>query len=92
MYPMSESPDPHTTLHIGEPHPSCHAAADWLRAQSVETLATWQEAFSSNAIEGNRLAEICAGTLTRWMSKQPVSDRYLLGLAWAMRYSDQTPA
>jgi len=28
---------------------------------------------------------VCAETLNRLMSSKPVSDRYLLGLAWTMR-------
>lgn len=44
----------------------------------------WQESFSSCAIDGNRLAEVCSETISRLINNQPVSDRYLLGLAWAM--------
>jgi hypothetical protein len=43
------------------------------------------ESYSSCAIEGNRLAEICAETLDRLIHGQPVSDRYILGLAWNLR-------
>jgi len=44
----------------------------------------WQESFSSCAIEGNMLAEICSGTLSRLINHKPVSDRYLLGLAFTI--------
>jgi hypothetical protein len=43
------------------------------------------ESFSSCAIDGNRFAEVCGETLRRVMSGEPVSDRYILGLAWAIR-------
>ena len=51
----------------------------------LPVLVIQLEAFSSCAIEGNRLAEICSETLDRLLKSEPVSDRYLLGLAWAMR-------
>lgn len=69
----------------GEPHPAAYEAKAWMALQPVEELLKWREAFASCAIEGNRLGEICAETLNRMMSAQPVSDRYLLGLAWTMR-------
>ena len=68
-----------------EPHPAAYEAKSWIAKQPPEELYKWREAFSSCAIEGNRLGEICAETLTRLLSSQPVSDRYLLGLAWTMR-------
>ena len=39
----------------------------------------------SLALEGNRLAEMCSETLRRLLAKEPVSDRYLLGLVWTIR-------
>ena len=72
-------------LKIGENHPATHAAAEWLRAQSPVDLAMWQEAFASNAIEGNRLAELCGETLRLFLAGQPIGERYLLALAWTMR-------
>lgn len=73
------------TLKDGEPHPSAVLALAWIRNQS-ENLAIWQESFSSCAIEGNRIGEICGETLHRIMTGQSVSDRYVLGLAWFMRH------
>lgn len=72
------------TLKIGEPHPAVYRAYAFIKSHSVFELFSWQEAFSSCAIEGNRLAEVCAETLNRILTGQPVSDRYVLGLAWAM--------
>ena len=68
-----------------EPHPAAYEAKAWIAKQPPEELLKWREAFASCAIEGNRLGEVCAETLNRLMSSQPVSDRYLLGLAWTMR-------
>jgi hypothetical protein len=50
----------------------------------MELLAL-QESLASCALEGNRLAEICGETLRRLLAHEPVSDRYLLGLAWYVR-------
>ena len=72
------------TLNHGEPHPAVSSAMRWIRALTVEELAMWQESLSSSAIEGNRTAEICSETLHRLIAGQPVSDRYLLGLAWTL--------
>lgn len=73
------------TLAVGEPHPSAHNAAQWILNLPATELAKWEEAFNSCAIESNRLAEICAETMTRLRTGQVVSDRYVLGLAWAIR-------
>jgi hypothetical protein len=72
-------------LERGEPHPSAQSALEFVGSHSLAELAVFQESFSSCAIEGNRLAEICSETLRRVMHHEPVSDRYILGLAWAMR-------
>jgi hypothetical protein len=68
-----------------EPHPAAYEAKAWLYKQPPEELCKWREAFASCAIEGNRLGDVCAETLNRLLNSQPVSDRYLLGLAWTMR-------
>jgi hypothetical protein len=68
-----------------EPHPAAYEAKAWIAQQPPEELYKWREAFASCAIEGNRLGDVCAETLNRLMSSKPVSDRYMLGLAWTMR-------
>ena len=73
------------TLKTGEYHPAADYAMEYIRSIPLEDLLLMQESFSSCAIEGNRLAEVCAETLNRIMHSKPVSDRYLLGLAWVMR-------
>ena len=76
------------TLKLGEYHP----AADSAMAYILTRAADWpmlMESLSSCAIEDNRLAEICAETLDRLMTGRPVSDRYLLGLAWLMKHGKE---
>jgi hypothetical protein len=65
-----------------EPHPSVEIARTFLLKKMDEGLELymWQEALASCAIEGNRLAEVCLGTLNRLVNKEPVSDRYFMGL------------
>ena len=72
------------TLTPTEPQPAAGSALDYIRTISYTDLVLYQEAFATNAIEGNRLAEVCLGTLNRLLHSEPVSDRYLLGLAWTL--------
>ena len=73
-----------STLREGEYHPAADSALKRLNDMPYQELIMWQASFSSCAIEGNRLAEICSGTIQRILRKEPISDRYLLGLAWAI--------
>jgi len=73
------------TLDIGEPHPAAKMALGYIKSISLIKLVLYQESFSSLAIEGNRLSEVCSETLNRLLTNQSVSDRYLLGLAWTIR-------
>lgn len=73
------------TLKEREPHPAAADALAFIGGLSRQSLAMWQESFSSCAIEGNRLAEVCSETLRRLINGEPISDRYLLGLAWSIR-------
>jgi len=73
-------------LKKGEPHPMAASALVWIRQNyDIQELLIQQEAFSTCSIEGNRIAEICGETLRRLFNNEPVSDRYLLGLAWCLR-------
>ena len=76
------------TIKEGEHHPAADMAVEKIRSLSGADLAMWQESFASCAIEGNRLAEICSETLRRLLVGEPVSDRYLLGLAWAIFFKE----
>jgi hypothetical protein len=71
-----------------EPHPAAYAARKWIVSLPADRLCMWREAFASTAIEGNRVGEICGETLRRLMAGEPVSDRYLLGLAWVMKETE----
>lgn len=73
------------TLEGNEPHPSVYTAMKYVHSFSIHELFSFLEAFSSCAIEGNRLGEICSATLRRILNSEPVSDRYMLGLAWAIK-------
>lgn len=73
------------TLKKGEYHPSADQAMNYLRGLPSAELLMWRESLASCAIENNRAAEICYETLDRLLSEKPVSDRYLLGLAWMIR-------
>lgn len=77
---------PPGTLAIGEVHPGAHIAMEYIRNFLMKDLDLFifREAMASCAIEGNQLAEICSETLRRLLEKEPVSDRYLMGLAWFM--------
>lgn len=77
------------TLKLGEYHPSADFAMQYIRSKDTSDLFLLQEAFASCAIENNRLAEICGDTLNRVLTGAPVSDRYLLGLAWYMQMIDK---
>lgn len=72
------------TLQPGEPHPSARRALKYIESLGFDTLLKYREAFASCAIEGNRLGEVCAGTMNRLLNNQPVSDRYVMGLALAI--------
>lgn len=80
-------PEERGTLNDGEAHPASFMALDWLRTLDGKELKLWLESYASNAMTGdNRLAEICFETLSRLVNGKPVSDRYILGLAWSMKY------
>ena len=73
------------TLNEKEPHPASSSALVYISSLGLQKLFEYSEAFASTAIESNRTAEICHETLRRLLAKEPVSDRYLLGLAWVLR-------
>lgn len=83
------------TIQEGEYHPVADSAMHWLktfmRDKPLEYLRI-KEAIYSTALSGNRSSELCASTIDRLAAGQPVSDRYLLALAWLVRsiYEDKT--
>ncbi len=83
--PCSVSSESPGTLRLGEPHPSSRAALRYVCELGFARHVILLESFSSCAIDGNRMAEVCAETLRRVIHAEPVSDRYVLGLAWEIR-------
>lgn len=86
---MSDSAIPPGTLALGEFHPSAPDALKYIEGLGPLRHMVLQEAFSSCALSDNRLAEICSETLRRVMHAEPVSDRYVLGLAWYIRNMEE---
>lgn len=86
---MSEVENTGGTLAEGEAHPAAYDAKRWMLEyvgrHDAEVLPRLLESFCSVGLSGNRLAECCGETLRRLLNGEPVSDRYLLGLAWTMR-------
>ena len=80
-FPMSD--DPRDTLAPDEFHPAVESARAWYDAFAEK--GTYMGAFSTTAIEGNRLSEICYETMRRLRDDEPVGDRYFLGLVWTLR-------
>ena len=80
-----------TEIKEGEYHPSADNALQWFNhwKQNPKKYFMAREAISSTALAGNRLAEICSGTLDRLEKGEPVSDRYLLGLCWFLKEMDE---
>jgi hypothetical protein len=81
------------TLNLGEHHPAADSAMEWYKLWLVKTgpanYILTREAIASSALSGNRLAEICNGTLDRLDKNEPVSDRYLLGLCWMLKEMEE---
>lgn len=85
---MSEPIPGEASLNENEYHPSADSAMAWLKTFIMENPSRWMmisEAVASTALSGNRLAELCHSTMNRLANGEPVSDRYLLGLAWFIR-------
>jgi hypothetical protein len=74
------------TLGPTEPHPSAHHAMAYIRSIPYTEMCALREALASCAIDGNREAVIACKTLRLLEAHEPVSDRYLMGLAWMLWY------
>jgi len=81
------------TLRLDEHHPAADDAMAWLQSyfsrKAPEEVFVLLESFASCGIENNRLGEVCGETLRRVLNREPVSDRYLLGLVWTIRQMDE---
>ena len=78
-------PENEGTLAVHEPHPASFGALMYIRTIPVEELMKLQEAFASLGLSGDRTGEVCSETLKRVIDGSPVSDRYVLGLAWFIK-------
>jgi len=76
------------TLKEGSFHPAAPSAMKFINSMSLIEQINHMESFSSVALSGNKSGEICGETLRRIMEDEPVSDRYLLGLAWFIKMLD----
>lgn len=79
-----------STLTTEEYHPAADSAMVWIKWFISSDPLRWlqiKEALASTALSGNRMAEVCLGTIERLANSEPVSDRYLLGLCWFLRDS-----
>jgi hypothetical protein len=84
--PANETSDP-SEIRSDEFHPASRSAYRWLKGFMVtnsEDYRKYKLAIEMAAESGNRQAQICLGTINRLKYSQPVSDRYLLGLAWTI--------
>jgi hypothetical protein len=78
------------TLESGEIHPSSYSAMNYILGINPKLWMAYVESISSSALAGNRTASICMGTIERLEKKEPVSDRYILGLAWFLKELEET--
>ena len=69
-------------LELNEPHPMAKKALAYVIANITPVMI---ESLASTALSGNRSADVCYQTWRRLESHQPVSDRYILGLAWLIK-------
>ena len=78
---------PEATLKEGEPHPTAYDAQQWVAKYLADptTLYRVKECLASCALADNRGADVMLSTLNRLLNSEPVSDRYILGLAWFLR-------
>lgn len=72
-------------LDYGEPHPMAYEALQYIKSIGMFQMAAILEGMASCTISGNRAAEVCHETLRRIFAGEPVSDRYVLGLAWMVK-------
>lgn len=71
------------TLEPGEIHPSTYFAIDYIK--KCQKGDDWIHIlYALSTLTNNRTASICLGTLQRLSDGLPVSDRYLMGLAWLL--------
>lgn len=75
-------------IESGEYHPSTYLAVDWLRNRSVDQLKRYKAALQEQVDRGNKSCIICQETLRRLLAGEEVGERYILGLAWMLRFGE----
>jgi hypothetical protein len=74
------------TLRADEFHPMAQSAFDFVKKYIKKNPMMLESLASCALSDDNRTAQICYETLRRVIYEEPVSDRYLLGLAWFLLY------
>lgn len=75
-------------INTKKPHPMAYDAKAYL-LELKHKLPVYAEVLSICASNGNSLAKICSETMELFLAEKPVDDRYLLGLAWYIRNSEE---
>lgn len=91
--PRKLAEEPRFTLRDGEFHPANVMAFKIIAFCMREDPERWdmiEVAMNTTANEGNRLAEISLGTMRRLDKREPVGERYVLGLALTLNYLEGT--
>lgn len=82
--PRKLAEEPRFTLRDGEFHPAVDRAfkiISFCMNDDPERWAMIVGAMDTTAIEGNRLSEVCLGTIQKLRNREKVGERYVLGLA-----------
>jgi hypothetical protein len=90
--PKAPEPGSPGTLNLGETHPASQSAFRYVVGLGIVKQSIYLESFSSCAIEGNRLGEICGETLRRVMNGEQISDRYICALAYTIKEMEEDNA
>ena len=75
-------------INVKKPHPMVYDAKAYL-LELKHKLPVYAEVLSLCSSNGNELARVCSETMESFLTGKPVADRYLLGLAWYIRNSEE---
>jgi hypothetical protein len=73
------------TLEKGEWHPISGRVLDYINSFNIDELLILKNSINKIKHESgcsDKVTDVCMGTLDRIINGEPVSDLYLLGLAW----------
>lgn len=77
--------DPLKGLQPGEPHPMCASAIHYVLSHSISDLQLTYGSLVSQALGGNRDAEILAYDLRELITGNEITDKSSLALAWFLK-------